>query len=61
VETGVKDGLGVNDMWVLLKEEDPILRLAAEDDVNRKRMAIPNIVGLIDYAKWKLKDKAEKS
>ena len=61
VETGVKDGLDVNDLWVLLMEEDPILRLAAEDDANRKRMAIPNIAGLIDYAKWKLKDKADKA
>ncbi len=61
VERGVREGMDLNGVWELLKEQDPILRLSAEDDDSRRRAAVPNIVGLMEYVKWKLKEEAAKS
>jgi glyoxylase-like metal-dependent hydrolase (beta-lactamase superfamily II) len=56
VESGVKEGLDINGVWELLKEQDPILRLSLGEDDSRRRTAIPNIIGLMEYTKWKIKE-----
>jgi glyoxylase-like metal-dependent hydrolase (beta-lactamase superfamily II) len=56
VEMGVREGLDLNGVWELLKEQDPILRLSINGDDSRRRMAIPNIIGIIEFTKWKLKE-----
>jgi glyoxylase-like metal-dependent hydrolase (beta-lactamase superfamily II) len=58
VESGVREGLDLNGIWELLKEQDPLLRLSLDDDDSRRRTAIPNIIGLVEYTKWKLKEEA---
>ena len=42
-----------------LKEQDPILRLSLDEDDSRRRTAMPNIIGLMEYTKWKLKEEAK--
>ncbi len=54
VEAGVKEGLGMTEIWDRVRQEDPVLRLAEETDPARVRAAMPNLVGLVEYAKWKL-------
>ncbi len=61
VERGVREGMDLNGVWEMLREQDPILRLSAEGDDSRRRTAIPNIIGLVEYTKWKLKEEAAKS
>ncbi|MGD0805072.1 MAG: MBL fold metallo-hydrolase [Candidatus Bathyarchaeia archaeon] len=61
VGRGVKEGLDLNGIWELLKEQDPILRLSLDEDGNRRTTAIPNIIGLVEYTKWKLKEEVAKS
>jgi len=60
VERGVREGLDLNGIWEVLKEQDPLLRLSLDDD-GRRRIAIPNIMGLIEYTKWKMKEESEQS
>jgi len=59
IEGGVREGLDINGIWELLKEEDPILRLSLGDDDGRRRTAYPNIVGLMEYAKWKIREESK--
>jgi glyoxylase-like metal-dependent hydrolase (beta-lactamase superfamily II) len=61
IEKGVRERLDRNGIWELLKEQDPILRLSLEEDGSRRRTAMPNIIGLMEYTKWKLKDEAGKT
>ena len=61
VEKGVKEGMDHNGVWEMLKEQDPILRLSLDEDDSRRRTAMPNIIGLMEYTKWKLKEEAAKS
>ncbi len=56
VESGVREGLDLNGIWELLKEQDPLLRLSLDGDDSKRRTAIPNIIGLIEYTKWKIKE-----
>jgi glyoxylase-like metal-dependent hydrolase (beta-lactamase superfamily II) len=61
VGRGVKEGLDLNGIWELLKEQDPLLRLSLDEDGNRRMTAIPNIIGLVEYTKWKLNEEVAKS
>jgi glyoxylase-like metal-dependent hydrolase (beta-lactamase superfamily II) len=61
VESGVREGLDANGVWELLKERDPILRLNLEEDDSRRRTAFPNIIGLMEYTKWKLREESSKA
>jgi glyoxylase-like metal-dependent hydrolase (beta-lactamase superfamily II) len=61
VERGVKEGLDLNGIWELLIEQDPILRLSVDEDDSKRRTAIPNIIGLVEYTKWKIKDEVDKT
>jgi glyoxylase-like metal-dependent hydrolase (beta-lactamase superfamily II) len=61
VEAGVKEEMDRNGVWELLKERDPILRLSLDEDDSRRRTAIPNIIGLMEYTKWKIKEAASKA
>ena len=56
VENGVQEGLDLNGIWELLKEQDPLLRLSLDGDDGRRSAAIPNIMGLVEYTKWKIKE-----
>jgi len=60
VERGVREGLDLNGIWEMLKEQDPILRLSVEEDDSRRSAAFPNIVGLVEYMKWRLKEEVGK-
>jgi glyoxylase-like metal-dependent hydrolase (beta-lactamase superfamily II) len=61
IENGVREGMDLNGIWELLKEEDPILRLSLGDDDSRRRTAVPNIVGLMEFAKWKIREESAKT
>lgn len=58
VERCVREGLNLNGIWEVLKEQDPLLRLSLDDD-GKRRTAIPSIMGLIEYTKWKIKEETE--
>ena len=41
----------------MLKDDDPILRLANEENAERmRRAAIPNLLGFVEFYKWKRRE-----
>ena len=46
---------------MILKDEDPIIRLASEENAERmRRAAVPNLIGFIEFHKWRIREEQKK-
>jgi glyoxylase-like metal-dependent hydrolase (beta-lactamase superfamily II) len=56
-QKGLEEGLDLQGIWLMLKDDDPILRLANEENAERmRRAAIPNLLGFVEFYKWKRRE-----